>query len=363
MPELILDKQVCLSNIGRMANRARQHDLVFRPHCKTHQSAVIASWFRDFGVTSVTVSSFRMANYFVSHDWKDILVAFPFMPADLGILEELGSEAKISILVDDPHSLSFLKATGGSVDFYVDIDTGYGRSGIRAKNVSRIEELLVQSRSIPCLNFAGFYCHAGHSYKTSSQDERDIIHRQAMQDLGTLKERFRRYGARILYGDTPNCSTVNDFGPIDEITPGNFVFYDLIQREIGSCATEDIAVTMNCPVVGKYEDRMKIVIHGGAVHFSKEQVRIGSRDVFGEVRGVNGEVPEAIYPVSERGKGTAYLNGMSQEHGILEECETLFHMIRPGDTLQILPAHSCLTANLMREYVTTEGERITTLNS
>ena len=36
--------------------------LSFRPHFKTHQSAEIGSWFRDFGVTRITVSSRESAD-------------------------------------------------------------------------------------------------------------------------------------------------------------------------------------------------------------------------------------------------------------------------------------------------------------
>jgi D-serine deaminase-like pyridoxal phosphate-dependent protein len=118
---------------------------------------------------------------------------------------------------------------------------------------------------------------------------------------------------------------------------------------------------MNCPVVGKYEEHRKLVIHGGAVHFSKEQVRIGSKEVFGEV--LQPDLSGKDHSGSAKGEAPSYLTGMSQEHGILEDCGSLFERARAGDTIQALPAHSCLTANLMREYFTTDGKRITTLNS
>ena len=58
-----------------------------------------------------------------------------------------------------------------------------------------------------------------------------------------------------------------------------------------------------------------------------------------------------------------FLTGLSQEHGILEQCGSLFGRTKIGDTLHIMPVHSCMTANLMREYLTLEGEKITTMNS
>ena len=56
-PTLILDKEVCLRNIERMAEKAKAKNLLFRPHFKTHQSATVGEWFRDAGITAITVSS------------------------------------------------------------------------------------------------------------------------------------------------------------------------------------------------------------------------------------------------------------------------------------------------------------------
>jgi D-serine deaminase-like pyridoxal phosphate-dependent protein len=356
MPTLLLDKSKCLANIARMAGKAGQHQLSFRPHCKTHQSAEIANWFSDVGVSGITVSSFRMARYFADHGWNDILVAFPFNPLDLKELDQLAGKNKISILIENTETIPFLDKLTQRVEFYIDTDTGYGRSGVRANETEVFEEIIKQSRKAGKLKFSGFYCHAGHSYKTSSQKQRHGIHGKAMTDLQNLKEHFREYAPMALYGDTPNCSTQNDFSGVDEITPGNFVFYDLIQRSVGSCETDDIAVAMVCPVVGKYRSRGSLLIHGGAVHFSKETVELNGDNVFGETA-----VPGETGWIGASDPG--YLTQISQEHGIMENLGSLFERTKIGDTIYILPAHSCLTANLMGTYRTLEGEIITTLNS
>jgi len=58
-----------------------------------------------------------------------------------------------------------------------------------------------------------------------------------------------------------------------------------------------------------------------------------------------------------------YIHSISQEHGLLENCGEWMDGIRPGNKLGFLPVHSCLTANLMREYVSMEGRIISTPNS
>ena len=182
------------------------------------------------------------------------------------------------------------------------------------------------------------------------------IHNKTISDLQELKELFFTYQPKSLYGDNPNCSIQNNFKGIDEITPGNFVFYDLIQHALGACQMEEIAVAVACPIVGKYPEEGRLVIHGGAVHFSKETMHLDRKAVFGQM--VNG-----IHQGWEPSVHHQYISSISQEHGILEECQDWMKEIQIGDTLHFLPVHSCLTANLMREYLTTEGQTITTLNS
>jgi len=353
MPELIVDKSKCLKNIVRMVKKARVNGLSFRPHCKTHQSAEIASWFREFNVTKITVSSFSMASYFAAAGWSDILVAFPFDPGQLTTLKKLSEKTEVSVLIDNLEVLSHLKKVSRNVKFYIDIDTGYGRTGIPAANLEQITRIIQESTANRHLPFSGFYCHACHSYKTAVPAERTAIHQRAIADLTALKNEFSRFNPRVLYGDTPNCSTQSDFNGIDEITPGNFVFYDLIQHHLGSCNLEDIAVAVACPVVGKYPDHRRVVIHGGGVHFSKEQMVINNSLVFGQL----------LNPASSQWMGIQpeqYITSLSQEHGILEHCGEWMEKVSIGQILKFLPVHSCMTANLLRNYKTTDGRLITT---
>ena len=103
-----------------------------------------------------------------------------------------------------------------------------------------------------------------------------------------------------------------DFKGIDEIRPGNFVFYDLMQWQIGACELADIAVALACPVVALHPERGQIVVHGGAVHLSKEALVEGDGEVsFGRVVLLN----EAGWrPLGEGAKVVS----LSQEHGIIQ---------------------------------------------
>jgi D-serine deaminase-like pyridoxal phosphate-dependent protein len=334
-----------------MVTKAGASGLTLRPHCKTHQSLEIADWFRDFGVSKITVSSFDMAAYFAQAGWQDILVAFPFNPLEINRLNELSSISRISVLADNTETIAALQRLEEAVGLYIDIDPGYGRTGIPSDQCQQIEDLILAAMKNPKLDFSGFYCHAGHSYKAMNRKERDEIHRKALSDLSGLKRQLTAYDPRVLYGDTPNCSMQSDFQGVDEITPGNFVFYDLTQAAIGSCGESDIAVAVACPVVGRHIGSQEMVIHGGAVHFSKERLQSAGKVIYGKLVHFS---PAGWSPVQHG----AHIISLSQEHGIVAATKKMMRDTRIGDLLVFHPVHSCLTANLMKQYTTLEGHVI-----
>ena len=171
-------------------------------------------------------------------------------------------------------------------------------------------------------------------------------------------------GLELSIGDTPSCSVVKNFSDVDEIRPGNFVFYDIMQLNIGSCSEEDIAVAVACPVVAKHQDRCEIFIYGGAVHLSKEYITksISEDD---EIK-IYGYIVQPVLSHNEEleqhGWGAivdnTYVSRLSQEHGIVKTDDTFFNQVHIGDVLIVLPVHSCLTANLLRKYLTLDGKVI-----
>lgn len=348
MPTLLLDRQKCLRNMERMAAKAAGKGLSLRPHFKTHQSENIGNWFREFGVSKITVSSVEMAARFTGAGWDDILVAFPFNPQEAGLLDSLTRRCRISLLFDNPETPASLKGLTNSVDFYVDVDTGYGRTGVPSSQPGMVEGILKSAGKTGNLEFRGFYCHAGHSYRAKERQELDAIHRKALDDLQGMKALFGHFDPVVLYGDTPGCSIQEDFSGIDEITPGNFVFYDLMQVALGSCKPEDVAIVLKCPVTGKYPQLDQLVIHGGAVHFSKEALETGGRKVFGQLVEPSGEGSSGEgWNPSNSG---VFISEVSQEHGIIRDAGDLLQRTSIGDNLLFLPVHSCLAANLMKEY-------------
>ncbi|MBC8146623.1 MAG: hypothetical protein H8E98_01395, partial [Bacteroidetes bacterium] len=93
----------------------------------------------------------------------------------------------------------------------------------------------------------------------------------------------------------------------------------------------------------KRKDRSEIVVYGGGAHLSKEYVtNTGNQRFFG--------LPVLI---KENGWSrlikNSYVSSLSQDHGVVKLHKIAFDAIKIGDIIGILPVHSCLAANLMKD--------------
>jgi D-serine deaminase-like pyridoxal phosphate-dependent protein len=359
-PTLLLDEQKTRANIRHISQKADAQGVRFRPHFKTHQSAVIGEWFREEGVSCITVSSVDMAQYFARHGWQDITIAFPVNLRQIDEIRQLASKIKLGLLVESSETIQFLaeNLSGLTVDAWIKIDTGAHRTGLPWDQAEPVVQLAGQILAAPALHLCGLLTHAGNTYRSASPAEVCRFYNESVEHMLSLRQVFATSGLpamQISVGDTPG-SSLCDFGPVDEVRPGNFVFYDAKQLQIGSCRWSDISVAAACPVVAKHADRQQIVIYGGAIHLSLDSLMMDNRPIYGLVALPAGE------SWSEPLQGAAVVS-LSQEHGLVKLAEADFNRIRIGDLVCILPAHSCLTVQAMKEYLTLDGQLIGTMNN
>jgi D-serine deaminase-like pyridoxal phosphate-dependent protein len=182
--------------------------------------------------------------------------------------------------------------------------------------------------------------------------------REGIDHLNLLKDALSNRGIKdveISVGDTPGCSLCDDLSGVDEIRPGNFVFYDAQQLEVGDCSVEQISVMVACPVVAVHPERREVVIYGGAIHLSKDFLEVSGETSYGLVAFADGK--GWISQVEN-----AIVRSLSQEHGVLQFKGDHFNKLHPGDLVYIIPAHSCLTVQVLRKYLTLDGRIIQTMN-
>jgi D-serine deaminase-like pyridoxal phosphate-dependent protein len=354
-PVLLLDEQKCRRNIERMAEKASRHNVLLRPHFKTHQSRHIGEWFREAGISCITVSSLRMAAYFAAYGWDDITVAFPVNTLEHERINLLARHISLGLLVADTEGARLLsRIIRHPARVWIKIDTGAHRTGVLPLDRNTIDAILQVIKGSGNLTFRGFLTHAGQSYESRNRDEINEVHRESVALLAKLADTYHSDypDIEISTGDTPSCSVADDFSKISEIRPGNFVFYDLMQASISSCEKRDIAVAVACPVVARHADRNELILYGGGIHFSKEFLEAGDgRKIYGE-----------LVRADDSGWGEplegCYVSRLSQEHGTLKVTDEVFRQTAVGDVVAILPVHSCMTANCLAGYTTLSGEHL-----
>ncbi len=348
-PTFVVDREKARRNIARVAAKARAAGALFRPHFKTHQSAAVAALFREAGVAAITVSSLSMARAFAEEGWNDITIAFPLNVRELPAIDALAARVRLGLLVDSVEAVERLaEGVRNDVQLWVKIDLGARRSGVAADDYKTVLDILELARAVPRIAIQGLLTHDARTYAVVGRDAVAGLYAEGIAALDGLRRRLGERGfpgLRLSYGDTPTASLVDDFSGVDELRPGNFVYYDLQQYAIGACSAGDIACAVACPVVGVHPKRGEAVVYGGAVHLSRQdQLLPGGKRSFGTVFAPPGGAGSAwggFVP-------DAYVRSVSQEHGVVVLPPGELAKLKVGDLLFVCPVHSCLAQDLLR---------------
>lgn len=343
-PSWLINTETVKQNIERMKRKANAHNLTLRPHFKTHQSIEVGQLFLDAGIDKITVSSMDMAEEFMAAGFRDICLAIPFNAREIKRLNSVPEDITFYICVESQDLVNCLKdSLTRQTGIFIKTDCGYHRSGIDHADTNAFMDIIDSLASSSLMEFNGLLTHSGHTYNAGSVDEIKRIHTDVKEKMIHLKQKL---GQEMILsiGDTPSMSICNEFEGIDEVRPGNFVYYDLMQHYLGACTIDQIAARAYAPVIGKNRERMEFILHAGAVHLSKEHLFTsdGTKN-FGEAIAIHSGDHRIFI------KQRPILIKLSQEHGTLSVDEATFNSCKHGDLIEILPIHACLCANLLKD--------------
>ena len=360
VPTAMIARSQAQENIRTMAEKAARHQIRFRPHFKTHQSAAIGEWFRNEGVSQITVSSVRMAAYFAKHGWNDILIAFPVNLREGAEINRLAGLVNLSLLIESGEAVNELdNRLASEVRVWVKVDTGMGRAGIVWDMEEDVEALCRKILASSTLKLAGLLTHAGQTYHVSSTQEIPGLYADSNRRIIELKNSLARklgMNLEISVGDTPGCWLSDDLGAVDEIRPGNFLLFDAMMMDLGVCRPEQVAISVACPVVAKHSWRNEAIIYGGAIHLSKEYLLREGQPIYGYAVEIGDEGWEF------QGREN-FVISLSQEHGIVRLNDEFFSKVKIGGLLGIVPVHSCLAVDTLGYLMDFQGNRYDTLRA
>jgi D-serine deaminase-like pyridoxal phosphate-dependent protein len=355
-PALLLDLKRVERNAENMLQRVKTWGVKLRPHIKTHKCIEVVRLQLGGVHQGITVSTLAEAQAFVKHGFRDITYGVPLEPGKFAEVIDLARHCEhFGLITDDlniPDQLNTAARSAGiKLDLYLKVDSGYHRCGVEP-HLPLAKEIPRRISELSHLNFAGILTHAGHSYHASSSEELLEIARQERDLMKEFAATLREEGVVIpviSIGSTPTITQIDQLEGIDEVRPGNYIFFDAFQATLGSCAFTDCALTVVTAIVHCDRSRGKVVVDAGAIALSKDRGAV-ERDPhcgYGRVLDLAG---------NELG---LRVDSLSQEHGLIKvDDDDLWQDLRVGKRLRILANHSCLTAAQHSHFNVLEGECI-----
>ncbi len=345
-PCVLIDERRMEANLAQMAARTRSVSL--RPHTKTHKSVELAERQLRHGACGISVAKVSEAERFVEHGFEDVRIAYTVVgQRQLERLIKLAHQARISFCIDSREgaaraSDAFRKADI-SVDVLLEIDTGYHRCGVPCDG-NEIVALTSEIQKLKGLNLCGILTHEGNAYVQDPSNRAAVMARTRDR---MLEVAIKLHKAGCIYpssfeisiGSTPSIhvfeNRLKDGFQITEVRPGNYIFNDRMQVELGVCSLDACALTVLSTVVSRHRTAHgteRFILDAGRKILTSDTLQ--NRSDYGCIL-YNPRV-RAAHP-------HAKITGLSEEHGWgeVQGGSTL----QIGDRVQIVPNHACVVVN------------------
>ncbi|KAG8889572.1 hypothetical protein FRB98_003841 [Tulasnella sp. 332] len=415
-PAFVVDRAIVRRNCTRMLRAAGKSRMSFRAHVKTHKTTEGTRFqlspttdgadedqlpLRSHAIiVSTLMEAWEVLRSGLVDDGtvNDILYGLPVSVTKIPEIHSLRTQlavkgATLRLIVDHPAQVDGLNAftreqkDGGYMNdektpsqqmewsVFVKVDPGYN---------FLMTHLLASSSTI---SVYGFYCHAGHSYSSTSLPEATTYF---TTEVDTVIEAVRITNSLrsstpppnpILYvlsvGSTPTAHASAAFKASEvpgtlELHAGNYIFHDLQQLATSLIESRDIAFRVIASVVSLYPGRGaegvdEAMVDVGGLGMSKD---VGPIKGWGKVVGVLKDGPSSMavadWLMNENTGWT--LSRISQEHGILSNDLTSLMgksgvsdsnpsmRLNVGDKVAIIGQHACLVAASQLWYYVVDSD-------
>lgn len=343
-PAALIDVQRMRRNIDRMQHRLDALGVRFRPHVKTSKCLPVVQAQLAAGARGITVSTLKEAEQFFAAGIDDIVYAVCIVPGKLAqvlALRRRGCDLKIlTDSVEGAQAIArFGREHGEAFEVWIEVDVDGHRSGVAPDAEALLD--IAQVLHAGGMRLGGVVAHAGSSY---DHDEPEALRRIAEQErAGTVRaaERLRQAGwpcPVVSIGSTPTALSAQSLSGVTEVRAGVYVFFDLVMRNVGVCAMEDLSLSVLTTVIGHQADKGWAIVDAGWMAMSRDRgTQKQKRDFgYGQVCDETGTPIEGFV-----------LEAANQEHGIVaRQGGADMDMARRfplGTRLRILPNHACAT--------------------
>lgn len=339
-PALVVDLDAMERNIARMADFARKHQVLWRPHAKMHKSAEIALLLQRAGAVGACVQKTAEAEALAAGGVRDItitnqVIAHPKLLRVARLAAHLQTQGgRLALAVDSAEGIQRLAeamaqaAPQARIDVLVEIDVGQGRCGVPpgapalalAQAVARLTQL----------RFAGLHAYHGRAQHLRGAAERRESIAAAVQAARHTRDLITAAGLPVpLVTGSGTGTLVHEAasGVYGELQAGSFLFMDA-----------DYARNEREPAQPVFEQAL----------FVKTQVisACGSHavcDAGHKSHAIDSGLPTVALLPPER--ALRYANG-GDEHGLIYTDGPKARLPALGHMLWLVPGHCDPTVNL-----------------
>jgi len=359
-----------MANLNAMQQRANEQGVRLRPHTKTHKSIALAKLQRDLGAQGLTVAKLGEAEMFVDAGFDDIRIAYALVGDDkFARVRQLMDRARITFCVDTVEGVGaasrYFSGHGLTAEVLIETDIGYGRCGVwyddpRSAGFARWVDDQTGLRVV------GILTHAGHAYggpKEKGESKEDALRRVSNQERDRMLEfavSLREEGVaaavdgslEISIGSTPSVryfeNRTHEGFKVTEMRPGNYVYLDMTQVNLGVDPLQRCALTVLSTVISKHanaDGTERLFLDSGKKVLTSDMAY--GQEGYGQVlHGLN-----VMEPLTG-----AVINALSEEHGWVHMPGG--SMLKVLDRVRVVPNHSCVVVNTQKEVHVVEGDRV-----
>jgi len=351
-PAILLDLAVLEKNLNDFQVIVDNHGKNLWPMIKTHKSTEIANMQYKRGAKGFLCGTLDECEALARSGMKDIGIMYAYPVANQPSISravKLAADCDFSIRIDNYVQAQAMNDAAKNfhspvvINYLVIINSGLDRLGIVPHDV------VVFMEKMSCyenLKFRGISTHPGHVYSPGadvSGIERDEVRimAEACEALGYSGI----FPDIVSSGSTPTFHNAAMSDVINTLHPGNYVFMDNIQVALNRAQANDCALSV-----------LTSVISGPRLRHSPER----------------GEFFEFIIDAGSKCLGDQGVHGSqinslghAKNHPELEICSLSEEVgrvramkptsLKIGDKIEIIPNHSCSTANMTSYYIGVRG--------
>ena len=343
-PAVVVDLDVMDRNLSRMADYCREHQLLLRPHTKTHKIPELARRQIANGATGITVAKIGEAEVMLEAGVNDILIAFPIVGSEkTKRWARIAERARITVSLDSEEAAGAISEAasrqGSTVGILIELNVGFDRCGL--SNEVEVVRLAKKVASLPGLELRGLMFFPGHFGVLPEQ--RSVFRAQVNEFLDRVFEACAREQLPLSIvsgGSTPAAYESNLFHRVNEVRPGTYIFNDRNTVGVSAAALDDCALSVLVTVVSTGVPG-RAVIDGGSKTFSSDRYQAEDGNGFGLVKDDH----------------AAQIERLSEEHGHMNIAHS-DRRYRVGDRLSVIPNHVCTTVNMHDEIYGIRGGQV-----